>query len=198
MNYGVNRGYLLIKDDSDGRLNVPTAVSGPAIYRDNFYGERFQNGYFAPDPAGNVVTYFEMSEKRGKLNFHHKTYDDATWGKREFLASTDERFRPVNLYTGPDRCLYVVDMYHGILQHKAFLTMDYLAKQITHRKLDKENLMGRVYRIVPTDKTVPRVKPNMLNESPAQWVAHLENPNGWWRDTAQRLLVQAQDTSVGV
>ncbi|MFT5474388.1 MAG: mono/diheme cytochrome c family protein [Kiritimatiellia bacterium] len=196
MNYGVNRGYLLIKDDSDGRLNVPTAVSGPAIYRDNFYGERFQNGYFAPDPAGNVVTYFEMSEKRGKLNFHHKTYDDATWGKREFLASTDERFRPVNLYTGPDRCLYVVDMYHGILQHKAFLTMDYLAKQITHRKLDKENLMGRVYRIVPTDKTVPRVKPNMLNESPAQWVAHLENPNGWWRDTAQRLLVQAQDTSV--
>jgi mono/diheme cytochrome c family protein len=49
---------------------------------------------------------------------------------------------------------------------------------------------------VPTDKTVPRVKPNMLNESPAQWVPHLENPNGWWRDTAQRLLVQEQDKSV--
>jgi putative membrane-bound dehydrogenase-like protein len=196
MNYGVNRGYLLMKDGSDGRLQGPTAVSGPAIYRDNFYGEHFQNNYFSPDPSGNVVTYFEMSEKRGKLNYHHKTYDDATWGKREFLASTDERFRPVNLYTGPDRCLYVVDMYHGILQHKAFLTMDYLAKQITHRKLDKENLKGRVYRIVPTDKTVPRVKPNMLNESPAQWVPHLENPNGWWRDTAQRLLVQEQDKSV--
>ncbi|MDE0838021.1 MAG: c-type cytochrome [Kiritimatiellae bacterium] len=196
MNYGVNRGYLLIKDDSDGRLKGPTSVSGPAIYRDDFYGEHFQNGYFSPDPAGNVVTYFEMSEKKGKLNFHHKTYDDATWGKREFLASTDERFRPVNLYTGPDRCLYVVDLYHGILQHKAYLTMDYLAKQITHRKLDKENLKGRIYRIVPTDKTVPRVKPNMLNESPAQWVEHLENPNGWWRDTAQRLLVQQQDKSV--
>ena len=36
----------------------------------------------------------------------------------------------------------------------------------------------------------------MLNETPAQLVAHLTHPNGWWRDTAQRLLVLKQDKSV--
>src|SRR6476660_4592734 len=38
--------------------------------------------------------------------------------------------------------------------------------------------------------------PHMLNETPAQLVAHLTDPNGWWRDTAQRLLVLKQDKSV--
>jgi mono/diheme cytochrome c family protein len=36
----------------------------------------------------------------------------------------------------------------------------------------------------------------MLRETPAQLVAHLAHPNGWWRDTAQRLLVLKQDRSV--
>ena len=36
----------------------------------------------------------------------------------------------------------------------------------------------------------------MYSETPAQLVAHLEHPNGWWRDTAQKLLVLRQDKSV--
>jgi len=40
------------------------------------------------------------------------------FGHSEFLVSTDDGFRPVNLYTGPDGCLYVIDMYHGLLQHR--------------------------------------------------------------------------------
>jgi mono/diheme cytochrome c family protein len=36
----------------------------------------------------------------------------------------------------------------------------------------------------------------MLQETPAQLVAHLSHDNGWWRDTAQQLLVLKQDKSV--
>ena len=36
----------------------------------------------------------------------------------------------------------------------------------------------------------------MFSETPAQLVAHLTHPNGWWRDMAQRLLVLKQDKSV--
>jgi mono/diheme cytochrome c family protein len=36
----------------------------------------------------------------------------------------------------------------------------------------------------------------MLDEKPAQLVAHLSHPNGWWRDTAQKLLVLKGDKSV--
>ena len=36
----------------------------------------------------------------------------------------------------------------------------------------------------------------MNSETPAQLVRHLSHPNGWWRDTAQQLLVLKQDESV--
>ncbi len=36
----------------------------------------------------------------------------------------------------------------------------------------------------------------MLDEKPAQLVEHLEHPNGWWRDTAQRMLIVKGDKSV--
>ena len=55
----------------------------------------------------------------------------------EFLASTDERFRPVNLNNGPDGCLYIVDMYHGILQHHLYVT-SYLRQQMLDRGLDPQ------------------------------------------------------------
>jgi len=41
-----------------------------------------------------------------------------------------------------------------------------------------------------------RRQPRMLSETPAQLVAHLSHANGWWRDSAQRLLVLKQDKSV--
>ena len=36
----------------------------------------------------------------------------------------------------------------------------------------------------------------MIEETPAQLVAHLSHPNGWWRDTAQRMLIVKGDKSV--
>jgi mono/diheme cytochrome c family protein len=36
----------------------------------------------------------------------------------------------------------------------------------------------------------------MYSETPAQLVSHLTHANGWWRDTAQRLLILGQDKSV--
>src|SRR5207253_4122822 len=55
---------------------------------------------------------------------------------------------------------------------------------------------GRIYRIVHTGMNPARAKPNMIEETPAQLVAHLSDADGWWRDTAQQLLVQRNDKSV--
>ena len=41
-----------------------------------------------------------------------------------------------------------------------------------------------------------RIVPRMHNETAAQLVTHLSHPNGWWRDTAQQLLVLKQNKSV--
>src|SRR5690606_6845855 len=107
----------------------------------------------------------------------------------ELLTSTDERFRPVNLHNAPDGTVYLVDMYHGILQHREFLT-SYLAAQIKDRELDKNNNnMGRIYRLHWQDAPAGKV-PDLSQLSPSEWVSLLGHPNAWHRDTARRLIVQ--------
>ena len=65
----------------------------------------------------------------------------------EFLASTDERFRPVHLSLAPDGTLYVVDMYRGIIQHRGYIT-EYLRDYILTHKLEQPTAFGRIYRVV--------------------------------------------------
>ena len=55
---------------------------------------------------------------------------------------------------------------------------------------------GRIWRLTYEGMERNRTQPRMLNETPAQLVAHLSHPNGWWRDSAQQLLVLKQDKSV--
>jgi hypothetical protein len=53
------------------------------------------------------------------------------------------------------------------------------------------------YRLGLTHKDFkPGLQPRMLKESSIELVAHLEHPNGWWRDTAQQTLVLRGDKTV--
>ncbi|RYD78227.1 MAG: hypothetical protein EOP84_14540, partial [Verrucomicrobiaceae bacterium] len=114
----------------------------------------------------------------------------------EFITSTDLAFRPVWSGTGPDGCLYIVDLHHGIVQEGAWVTPgSYLRDTVVREGYDKYAGHGRIYRLV-ADGLKRGPTPNMLKESPAQLTAHLSHPNGWWRDTAQKLLVLKGDKSV--
>ena len=55
--------------------------------------------------------------------------------------------------------------------------------------------MGRIYRVMH-ETTRRDAKPALSKASPAQLVQTLSHPNGWWRDTAQRLLVERGGKSV--
>src|SRR5690606_15710774 len=113
------------------------------------------------------------------------------YAQTEFLTSTDERFRPVNLFNGPDGALYVVDMYRGVIQHRIFVTT-YLRNQILERGLESPIGMGRIYRIVP-DGTPPLRIPALARATRKELVAALEHEQSWWRETAQRVLVERGD-----
>jgi mono/diheme cytochrome c family protein/glucose/arabinose dehydrogenase len=184
---GVNRGYLDGELRSTGTLWNFTAVCGPLVYRGDNFPAEFYGNYFASEPAAHVIRRSIITEEDGVLSGRN-AYD-----KGEFLGSTDERFRPVNLYTAPDGSMYVVDLYRGILQHRQFMTT-YLRKQIVERGLEKGLHYGRIYRIVHESKPLGP-KPNLAQQSPAQLVAHLSHPNAWWRDTARRLLIERGDTA---
>lgn len=186
VNPGINRDYTN-EATLQGYLDRVTAACGPAVYRGNTYPHGFEGNVFVCEPAGNLV----VREVVSQVGVHLAAKSVQTNGV-EFLTSQDERFRPVSLYTAPDGTLYLIDMYHGILQHKAYLSA-YLADQIKQRSLaDNGQHHGRIWRLV-SDTARPTAMPHLSNATTAELVSTLSNPNGWWRDTAQRLIVQRQD-----
>jgi mono/diheme cytochrome c family protein len=158
------------------------------IYNGGLFDTAYNGNAFVAEPAANLI-------KRDILTGQgYRTTGREAYTKKEFLASEDERFRPVNLYDGPDGALYIVDMYRGIIQHKTYLT-DYLKKEIKDRALTKPLNCGRIYKVVPANAPVASTPPS-FNTNPAGLVNLLQHPNGWVRSKAQQLLVDSKDKQV--
>ena len=188
VNPGVNRGYREGTLRADGTLATFTAACSPLIYRGDQFPKEFYGNAFVCEPSANLVKRNILWEENGAL-LGRQAYKDS-----EFLASTDERFRPVHLSDGPDGALYVTDLYRGVIQHHTYLT-SYLREQSASRGLDKPIGLGRIYRIVHEGKKLERPVA-FARAEPAKLVELLSNANGWIRDNAQRLLVERNDSSV--
>lgn len=187
-NQAVNRGYIPGTLDQEGHLLEFTAACSPLYYRGTALPKAYYGSVFVCEPSGNLIKRNVVTETDYVLSAH-----DPQPGK-EFLASIDERFRPVHLATGPDGALYVADMYRGLIQHGAYVT-PYLREQTISRKLVQPINRGRIWRIVPENYTPS--KPQKLSEaSTDKLVLYLSHPNGWHRDMAQRLLVERSDESI--
>ena len=187
LNTGVNRGYQNGTLRSDGRLANYTAACGPVVFRGTALAPEDRGSTFVCEPAANLVRRNEMTESYGRVSGQAVRNQQ---GGFDFLTSTDERFRPVNLMNGPDGALYVVDLYRGILQHRVFLT-SFLRRQIEERELDKGIGLGRIWRIVHKDSARQSEQP-LAELDDFGLVAALSSDNGWRRSTAQRELVQRQ------
>ena len=192
VNPGVNRAYLEGTLRPDGRLNTATGVSGLVIYRGDQFPAAFRGHAFVPESAGNVVAQFDLSGSGLSLEAQQQIYADDQWGQRDFLGSTDERFRPVDAANGPDGALYIIDMYRGIIQDDHFLTEE-LREQIFQRGLDKPVGKGRIWRIRHSEGQQDRTLTRLAGVSSPELVAALSHNNGWVRDTAQRLLLSRTD-----
>ncbi len=173
-----------------GTLNHFTGVAGQSIFRGDRLPKDLAGDYILPEPVGRLVRVANVNNVEGK-----RVLSNATPGT-EFITSTDMAFRPVWSATGPDGCLYIVDMHHGIIQEGAWVSPGgYLRNTILNEGYDKYVGRGRIYRLVHDDFK-PGPPPRMLEESPVELVRHLSHPNGWWRDTAQKLIVLKRDQSV--
>ena len=184
-NPAVNRGYIPGTLDKEGRLLEFTAACSPLVYRGTALPKEYYGNVFVCEPSGNLVKR-NVVEKKGLMLMAH----DATPGK-EFLASTDERFRPVYLAAAPDGALYIADMYRGLIQHGTYIT-PYLREQTIHRKLVQPINRGRIWRIVG-ENWKPSMPKKLSDVSPEELIGTLSHPNGWYRDMAQRLLVEHGD-----
>ncbi len=184
---GVNRGYQFGVLREDKTLASFTAVSAPTVYRGDRLPRDLYGNVFLAEPSANLVSRV-IVEDDGTTLRGRKAYEGA-----EFMASSNERFRPVYLSSAPDGTLYVVDMYHGIIQHRGYIT-EYLRDQILSRNLQESLHHGRIWRVVH-ETTTRGPRPALEHATTAELVRTLSHPNGWWRDTAQQLLVERADRS---
>ena len=198
-----------------GRLNHFTAASGADVVRAHRVPADLRGDLLVTEPVGRLIRRARIVKSEGLTQLRN------VYPGSEFVLSTDPLFRPVNITTAPDGSLYIADMYHGIIQESNWTRPgSYLRRKIDQYQLDKVIGHGRIWRLRfdgipgvpatpagPAAQATPEIpaqpalaldptRPRMLEETPAQLVAHLSHQNGWWRDTAQQLLVQRQDKSV--
>jgi glucose/arabinose dehydrogenase/mono/diheme cytochrome c family protein len=175
--------------EGDSTLNKFTGVAGQEI----FLGDKIppaSGDLFIPEPVGRLVRRAKVLHVDGKIVLENP------YKQTEFLASTDPLFRPVGAATGPDGCLYIVDMYRGIIQEGNWVGEgSYLRDVVKEKGYDKFVGRGRIYRIVHEDME-PGARPELLKKTAADLVDYLGHPNGWWRYTAQKLIVLKKDKVV--
>ena len=193
---------LLAADDDPSRLfpasrtlaryndpqsaNHVTSACSPLIYRDDLLGADYSGNAFTCEPVHNLVHRLVV-EPHGATFSGHRAADEA---RSEFLASTDSWCRPVQVRTGPDGALWVVDMYRFVIEHPRWISPESLKTLDVRAGADR----GRIYRLVPANGSARNV-PRLDNRSTPDLAAAIDHPNGTMRDTVQRLIVDRADSA---
>lgn len=170
--------------NSPDSLNHTTSACGLGLYRDNLFGEAFYGNTFTCEPVHNMVHRLKLTPK-GVTFEAHRAADEQ---KSEFLASTDNWFRPVQVRTGPDGALWVVDMYRFVIEHPRWIPPDKLAKLDVRAGAN----MGRIYRVYPEGAKLRPVR-DLTKQGIDDLVAALDTPNGTVRDMVQLELLRRGD-----
>jgi putative membrane-bound dehydrogenase-like protein len=161
-----------------------TGTTGITVYRGDAFPPEYRGTLFVGEVSNNLVYHSRLVE--AGLTASARRFEDGI----EFLASTDNWFRPAQFANAPDGTLYVIDHYREIIE-----TIESIPPVILkHLHIDSGVNHGRIYRIVP-DGQKRRAVPRLSKATTGELVKLLAHPNGWHRDTAARLIYQRQDTS---
>ena len=158
---------------------MPSACS-TIIYRDTLFGKEFEGNAFISEPVHNLVHRVVVTPKG--VTFAGQRANDEK--ESEFLASSDNWFRPTMIQVGPDGALWIADMYRYVIEHPEWIPKDWQKKLDLRAGHDK----GRIYRVFPVGAK-PRAIPRLDKLDTAGLVAALDSPNGWQRDMAMMMLI---------
>ena len=95
-----------------------TSACSPIVYTADLFPEKYRGNTFVCDPANNLIHRDVLVENGATFIARRGDLDC------EFLASTDNWFRPVCLTLGPDGALYVLDFYREVIETPISLPED--------------------------------------------------------------------------
>lgn len=169
-------------------IGVFTSACGVTWYNGGLFPASFDQVAFIAEPVSNIVHATKLQQDGASFKAS-RLYE-----KDEFLASKDPWFRPVNHYIGPDGALYIIDYHRRYIEHPEWMGEDVANSGALYEGKDK----GRIYRITPKGTPIANWSDNLDLDviADGELLAYLRHPNGWYRRTAQRLLVDRQSNSV--
>ncbi|MEY4185241.1 MAG: hypothetical protein RIT02_275, partial [Planctomycetota bacterium] len=199
------RSTTLDRYNDFGTANRFTSACGTMIYRDVWLGPQFYGNALTAEPVHNLVSRLVLTPDGAGFHGERATDEQSS----EFVASEDNWFRPTMLRTGPDGAVWIADMYRAVIEHPEWIPAEYQRKLA----LDAGSDRGRIYRIIPAHECCggeqPAVESQANSESRRFFVKdwktldlvsiaeRVGSVNGWWRDTAQRLLQHRIADSAG-
>ena len=170
-----------------------SGATGSTMYSGDAWPEEYVGNIFTGDVSANLVRR-DILRPVG-VSFEARPTSKTEREQKEFLASTDQWFRPTCFANGPDGNLYVTDM------HREFIETPVSIPEELRKKMNfySGDTLGRIYRIVPKKPRTQRgVRVELGKASTVELVNLLENPNGWHRGTAHRLLLERMDKATAV
>ncbi len=173
-------------------LGYATGGAGNDIFRGDRLPADLIGDYIYGEPVGRIVRRLKPVVTEGVTQLR-QVYQ---WLHSEFIRSSDPLFRPVDMATAPDGTLYIVDTYRGIIQEGNWTRPgSYLRAKIDQYDMAKIIRKGRIWRLRYEGMERDRTQPRMNTATVPQLISTLSHVNGWWRDTAQQLLILKQDKS---
>jgi putative membrane-bound dehydrogenase-like protein len=157
-----------------------TSASGVHVHRGDALPAGHAGSLFICESAQNLVQR-QVREPVG-VTFRSRPARQGA----EFLASPDSWFSPVFAANGPDGALYIVDMYRKDIDHPQYVPEP--SRRLFDFTAGRDR--GRIYRVASADRPPGDMTPDLGQASTEALVAALAHPNAWWRETAQRLLVE--------
>ena len=177
---------LLDRFNDPDNANRFTSACGLGVYRDTLLGEAFYGNAFVCEPVHNLVHRMVLGGDVAGLRVRRA--DDER--ESEFFASTDNWCRPVQVRTGPDGALYVVDMYRFLIEHPRWIAANRLAQIDVRAGAEK----GRIYRLRPSGVSLRAVR-DLTARGIVDLAAALDSPNGTERDRVHVELLARCDAA---
>jgi putative heme-binding domain-containing protein len=160
-----------------------TAACGPLVYGGGNLPGLFVGNHFICEPANNLIHRSDIQRDGSGFRVARAAGEENS----EFISSTDRWFRPINLGTGPDGALYIIDFYREIIEDYSAIPRHLQQRYVDGLRAGVDH--GRIWRVTSADEKAP-IEPPMGNRTEKQWVAALSSTSVWQRETAQRLLIQ--------
>jgi len=164
-----------------------TAAAGATIYNGGAWPGKWQGppwAFFIHEPT----VWLTHQEFVGQQGVSYQGKKEPGREQTHFLTSTDYWFKPIHSRVGPDGALYVVDFYNQIAVHNDTRGPPHGAHNAATRP-DRDHHFTRLYRIQHKQAlALPAFEMNAKN--PQRLVEMLDHPNGWVRETANRLLTE--------